>query len=350
MASDNDVLSYEILAQRAQRLLSERPVVVLGTGATIPHGLPSMSDLADLLLAAVEGNPPGWGEFSQRLEEIKDLEVALHEVPLPDETVDRLVSATWEIVSARDAAFYDRLVQGLEAFPLAELFGHLLRTADPQIQVVTTNYDRVAEYAANSVGAYVSTGLTAGWLQRFVPAAAGNERQPSPGYQGKVSLLKVHGSLDWFSDAMGDIVGVPLASSVPAGARALVVTPGVGKYRKVHSDPFRTVLSAADSALRKATCYLCVGFGFADEHVQPILASRVLRHDVPLMIVTRTLSAAARKLFLSSPPKRFLFLEMAPGGTTAYDPDHPTGTRLDGVSLWKLGDFMRLIAGEKARR
>jgi len=46
-------LTYEELAKRAQHFLSERPAVVRGTGATIPHGLPSMQELANRLLAAI---------------------------------------------------------------------------------------------------------------------------------------------------------------------------------------------------------------------------------------------------------------------------------------------------------
>ena len=45
--SSTDInLTYEDVAKSAQRFLADRPVVVLGTGATIPHGLPSMTQLA----------------------------------------------------------------------------------------------------------------------------------------------------------------------------------------------------------------------------------------------------------------------------------------------------------------
>lgn len=341
--------AYEDLARCAQHFLSERPVLVLGTGVTIPHGLPSMPELADLLLAAIKGNPPGWEEFSVCLDTTKDLEQALHEVALPNETVEILVAATWVIISSKDTEFYEQLLKGPVAFPLAELFKYLLRTADSRIRVVTTNYDRLAEYAGNYVGAYVSTGVTAGWLQRFVPASVNAERPPAPGYEGQVSVLKVHGSLDWFRDATDDIVGVPLARAIPPNTQPLVVTPGVTKYRAVHKDPFRTVMTAADAVLRGASCYVCVGYGFNDEHVQPILVNRVMKSDIPLVLVTKQLTEPTRKAFLRNPPKKFIFLEEADGGTTVYNPEHPGGVRLEGVSVWRLDNFMRMITGEKAR-
>ncbi len=336
-------LTFEELAKRAQRFLADRPVVILGTGATIPYGLPSMSTLADKLLTTVSDRPPGWETFATHLEETKDLEQALQEVALPQETAEVLVRATWEIVSEKDVAFYEQLLNGTPSFPLAELFRYLLRTADAHLQVVTTNYDRVAEYAANRVQAYVSTGITAGWLQRFVPTAVSAERRPAQGFQGMVTLLKVHGSLDWFRDPTQAVVGIPLSRSIPVDMQPLVVTPGVLKYREVHKDPFRTVMSAADEVLRGAACYVCVGYGFNDEHVQPVLVHRVMREDKPLLLITRTLTRQTRAAFLDKPPKRFLFLEEAPGGTKVYTPDHPSGTVVSDISIWKLHDFMQAV-------
>lgn len=347
MTTADSELTYEELAKRAQRFLAERPVVVLGTGATIPHGLPSMPALADGLQATIPNHVEGWDTFAARLAETKDLEQALHDVPLPQETVEVLVRATWEIVSAKDTDFYSELLNGRVAFPLSDLFAYLLRTADAHLRVVTTNYDRVAEYAANAVRAYASTGVTAGWLQRFVATSVDQERAPSLGFEGLVTILKVHGSLDWFRDASGDVISVPLAQMVPDDMTPLVVTPGVSKYREVHKDPFRTVMSAADTVLREATCYVCIGYGFNDEHVQPVLISRVMKDDIPLVVVTKELTMQTRNAFLNKRPKRFLFVEEAPGGTRAYTPNEPSGVVLDGVSVWQLQDFVKMITGEE---
>jgi hypothetical protein len=348
-SSHEPTVTYEDVARCAQRFLSDRPVVVLGTGATIPHGLPSMPGLADLLLSTIKGNPSGWDEFSKRLDETKDLEQALHDVPLPNETVDILVAATWDVVSSKDLEFYELLLKQPMEFPLANLFKYLLRTADSHIRVVTTNYDRLAEYAANHVSAYVSTGVTAGWLQRFVPTSVNAERPPAPGYEGQVTVLKVHGSLDWFRDATGDVVGVPMSLSIPSNTKPMVVTPGVTKYREVHKDPFRTVMTAADTVLRGASCYVCVGYGFNDEHVQPILVNRVMKNDIPLVAVTKTLTSPTRKAFLTNPPKKFLFLEESSGDTLVYNPDYPAGATLKGFSVWELKYFINMITGEKVR-
>lgn len=347
--SNMPTIEYEKVALRAQRFLAERPVVVLGTGATIPHGLPSMRVLAESLLDAIDDNSPGWHEFAKRLDVTKDLERALHEISLRRETIERLVGATWQIVSSKDLAFYQQLIRGGVLFPLAELFRYLLRTAEAHLNVVTTNYDRLAEYAANYAGAYACTGLTPGWLQRFVPVAVTKERPPSPGFEGRVRVLKVHGSLDWFCDSAGDVIAVPFSPTIPLDLQPLIVTPGIFKYREVHKDPFRTVMSAADIVLREASCVVCVGYGFNDEHVQPVLINRVMKDDVPLVIVTKELTKQTRHAFLGNPPKQFLFLEEAQDGTRVYLPEHPGGALLKGASVWQLSGFVNLLAGGEAR-
>lgn len=346
---EDKTVTFERVAKLAQRLMSERPVVVLGTGATIPYGLPSMPSLADAILTFVTVHPEGWSDFAKSLSENKDLEQALHDVALPSETVEILVRATWSIVSEADMAFYQRLLSGNIDFPLSELFAYLLRTADAHLNVVTTNYDRVAEYAANKVKAYAATGITCGWLQRFVATSVANERPPSPGFEGTVAILKVHGSLDWFRDSTGDVIAVPIAHSIPREMKPLVVTPGVSKYREVHKDPFRTVMSAADAVLRTATCYVCIGYGFNDEHVQPILVSRVVKDEVPIVIVTKELTVQARNAFLGRPPKQFLFIEESPRGTRVYTPTDPDGIVLDDIDVWQLQNFMKMVTGEYGR-
>jgi hypothetical protein len=338
-------ISFEDIAKCAQHFLAERPVVVLGSGATVPHGLPTMSELSARLFEAITENPPGWREFSASIKKTNDLEKTMSTISLPEATVELLVAATWKIISSKDLEFYEKLIKEHIEFPLANLFKYLLRTADSRIQVVTTNYDRLAEYAANYIGAYVSTGITTGWLQRFNPASVNAEQTPKLGYEGQVSLFKVHGSLDWFRDVNENIIGVPLAKEVPNNMHPMVVTPGTLKYREVHKDPFRTVMSASDSVLRKASCFVCIGYGFNDEHVQPILINRVKKDGIPIVLITKQLSESTRSSFLQDPPKKFIFFEETKGGTMVYIPEKPEGINLKGASLWKLEDFMKLITG-----
>lgn len=346
MAKQSSKIDLDYVTQFAQSLLKSQPVVVIGSGATIPHGLPSMSAVAEMLVQSLSFSAPSWHEFCKVLDETKDLERSMLEVALPLEIVEQVVDAIWKQVTKSDLIAHQHLISDMNPFPLAELFAYLLRTATSQLSVVTTNYDRIAEYAANHVHAYVSTGFTAGWLQRFEPATVIGERPPAPAYEGHIRVLKVHGSLDWFRDSMGNTVATPLPSDIPEGMRPLIVTPGVSKYREVHKDPFRTVMSASDDVLRKAQSFICIGYGFNDEHVQPILLNKVMKDKTPVVLITRNLTKATKKAFFKSPPSNFLFLEESASGTTVYNREYAEGASLKDVSAWDLQQFIKLIQGQ----
>lgn len=340
-------LTFEDVAQRAQKYVSDKPVLVLGTGATIPYGLPSMADLAGALLKDPALTGKGYSKFRKRLSKTRDLELSLHDVSLSPKAVDNIVNATWNLVSVADLAFHGKLVRGEAALSIESLLRHLLRTSDAKVSVVTPNYDRLAEYAANRVNAHVSTGMTAGPLPRFVPGMVNQERMPHVGYEGQVVLLKVHGSLDWFIGPGGDIIALPFRPKIPDGFRPLVVTPGVSKYREVHKDPFRTIIAGADTVLRTARGFLCVGYGFNDEHIQPILVRRVQRDGIPLLLITKALTDAARQAFLKKTCQEFMLIEEHPDGSCVYCPEAPAGVVLKSISVWRVDDFMKMIAGEK---
>ncbi len=335
------------VASLAQKYLADVPVIVLGAGATIPHGLPTMGQLAAAILAFPDVEPEGWSDLRDALDAHKDLEVALQNVALPPATIDIVVEATWKLVAAKDEAFLDTLNSENPEFPLARLFAHFLRTASRHVAAITTNYDRLVEYAANHVGAHVETGTTTGWLQRFDGRLVAQTSPPQTGYEGRVTLLKVHGSLDWFEDGAGQFVGRPAASKIPRATKPLVVTPGTSKYRAVLKDPFRTALSSSDGLVEQASGFLCIGYGFNDEHVQPKILARTRNQAKPIVVVTRTLSPAVRTAILQAPPPKFLMLEEGETGTIAYYPGQVDGVMLPGHDLWQVGPFLELLTDEE---
>lgn len=342
-------VDYEEIATLAQKYIAKRPVVVLGCGVSIPYGLPSMSGLAEALLDRIEIDDDVWRQFKNILEETKDLEKSLHEVELSQSLLERVVEETWKITAEKDIEVYNRLIGDPTALDISRLFKYLLRTANPLISVVTTNYDRLAEYAANIAEAEVFTGFSSGWIQRFIgDVSKSSYPHRTVGYQGKVQILKVHGSLDWFRTPSQEPIAIPLSENVPQNCQPLIVTPGVSKYREVHKDPFRTVMSQADDVLKNASCYLCMGFGFNDEHVQPNLVNRVYRDNIPIVIVTKNLTNASREAFLNRPPSKFLIIEEDGGGegSIAYYPDKPDGEHLKDLQLWDLPKFLDLLLGK----
>src|ERR1022692_1975538 len=132
-----------------------------------------------------------------------------------------------------DLTVFQNLVQGKVEFALSALLKYLLRTTPLKIQVVTTNYDRIAEYACDVANATFDTGFRGGYLQAFQP---GDDLK----FGGKVvEILKVHGSLDWFIDEHQSVIALPDYVKDPKSYSPLLVTPGTGKYFVTHEEPCR---------------------------------------------------------------------------------------------------------------
>ncbi len=347
-------LGLEDVGKLAQKYVANCPVIVLGTGASIPNGLPSMSQLARELLnrVAVDENEPDarlWDAFKKKLAETEDLEQSLHEIDLSDSLLTAVIAHTWDYINECDIAVHNALLAAQSQLPLTRLLRHILRTAQATACIVTTNYDRLAEYAASVAGAAFFTGFAPGFFSRFTPSnSQGGGVINFPGKQGHVHIWKVHGSVDWFTDRLGEAVSLQGAHAIPDGFTPLIVTPGISKYRKVHQDPFRTVITQADAALEQASGFLCIGYGFNDEHIQPKLLSRHRRGKVPIVAVTKSLTPKAKELLIENSRGEYLALEEADNGTRAYTPDFPDGTVVDGLDAWDLSNFLDMAIGERS--
>lgn len=344
-------ITLERTAEVAQKYVEVCPTIILGSGASIPHGLPSMPDLANELNKRIADKVHGtdrilWKRFEVQLSESKDLEKALHDIDLTPSLLSLLVYETWMIIAERELHVRDKLLANNLILPLTRLFRHLLRTAQASISVVTTNYDRLAEYAANAAEAVYFTGFTSGLTGGFVPDFSFERcSRRCPGSQGHVLLWKVHGSLDWFENSNNEPITVQGTLTIPSSFRPLIVTPGLTKYRETHRDPFRTVIAQADITLGRSKSYLCIGYGFNDEHIQPKLLSRLSKNDAAIVVITKKLTSAGKRFLLQKPCKKFLVLEEAAGGTMVYHPDAIEGEVLAGRSLWSLPDFLNMVIG-----
>lgn len=337
-------MNIDDIAKLAQKYTARQTAVIIGCGASIPYGLPSMSELGKYLIQNISSSQPTWKVFEQELVNTNNLELALQNVALPEDLLHKVVDAVWIMTAKKDLEVYDSLVGGQSVLALTYLFKYLLRTASPVLNVVTTNYDRLIEYAADASNADVFTGFSKGWLQKYIARFNSTQSmRPDSGYEGRVNLLKVHGSLDWFANDLGLPVGLPLRTSIPADYRPLIVTPGVSKYKQTHDEPFRTVITNADRVLEKASSYLCIGYGFNDEHIQPKLVSRVKNDDIPVVVVTRILTPATKGAFLRSPPAKYLLIEQSKHGSQIYCDKSPNRVEVSGEDIWSLGEFNKLL-------
>lgn len=133
--------------------------------------------------------------------------------------------------------------------------------------------------------------------------------------------------------------------TVPRGFTPAIVTPGTEKYRRTHDEPFRSAMHSADDAVARANAFLCIGYGFNDDHLQPLMMERCTRPEVPLVLITKEISSTAHRFLKSGRCSRYVALEESKNGTRMFSHEFPDGLELTDQSYWRLDQFLPLITG-----
>ena len=335
------------IALFAQECVRKFPVIIVGSGASAAYGIPGMPQLKDHLVdvacprTATPEEMDKWSKFQTKLG-TTDLESALDEFLLPETLTSLVVESTWDYLAPFDYDVFEQAISNHDLFPLTRLFKHLFNSTRHDIHVVPPNYDRLAEYAADAADLGHYTGFHYGHIR----SRANNPRPrihigKSP--SRTVNVWKVHGSLDWFKDRNGVVLGLPVSNTRPTGVTPVIVTPGIEKFRLTHDEPFHSIKREADRALQNADAYLCIGYGFNDTHLQTTLVERCRGKDVPLVLLTRTVSSTAKTFLESDKCGEYLAIEKAGSGCRIYSNDHPVGEVIAGEPMWQLGEFLKLV-------
>lgn len=316
-------MNIDDLKRRLQNLFGDGLVVIVGSGLSCAEGLPGMGELAKCLKDAVPGRIAGedeavWAEVASRLDAGVGLEAALHEVAASADLEAAIVQATAEYILAEEAKALAGCLDAGRSLRFARLLPHLCPSNPKRVEVVTTNYDRLIEFAVESAGWGVDTGFVGRLWGRhdpgeseksFVKRVVHHSKTPKLLYRDRVRLYKPHGSLDWFETAHGAV-----CSALPMAAPRLLVTPGAGKYRAGYNQPFDSHREGANAAVDKAAAFLCIGYGFNDDHLQTHLTPR-LNAGVPAVLLTHGLTEVAESVVQASANTIALIHHADPLGT-----------------------------------
>lgn len=297
------------LAKTVQKFLADQPLLVLGSGASAPYGLPTMSDLAEAIASdEVVASFEEAAHLVAKLNEGANLESAINGSVVSGELLNRIRFVIWEKIQASDKHHLIDAI-GAQPTPLEIALGKILQTAARKACIVTTNYDRLAEVAIDKVGATCVDGFYGHILREFSSSFSFTRATTARRREMVVNLWKVHGSIDWFRCSDGTVLSVPSCDEVPTGCEPLIVPPSKSKYAETSQDPYRGIISQADAAFGAAGSYLCVGYGFGDEHIHPYL-EREAEQGKPIVILARTLTDACRSWLEKARLGRFVALEM----------------------------------------
>jgi hypothetical protein len=142
--TENDVKTF------LQRHLQRGIVTIVGSGLSCAEGLPSMGELSDHLAASdpttrgIPINPDDWQTITDAIR-AKGIEAALHELAVNEVVADFIRFETATLIAQRESIVVQEVFDGKRKLKLVRLFPHLPQ--DGRIQIVTTNYDRLIEFA-----------------------------------------------------------------------------------------------------------------------------------------------------------------------------------------------------------
>lgn len=338
-------MEINALLKQLQDWTNRVPLVILGSGASVPFRLPSMWTLGEHLKNNITFHDK---EDQEQFEKFKisfdangDLEATLSGLQLRQSVLDQIVFKTWELVNKSDLEAYDKFIDGSFEFPLSKLTEYLLSTASKKLSIITTNYDRLAEYAASFSKAIVCTGYSQNYIGHFSNAIHQNPLTTLRGFSGQVNIWKVHGSLDWFKTSGEENIQFPLRQTIPYNYKPSIVTPGLSKYFETHNEPYRTIFAQADNEIDSANGFLCIGYGFNDIHVQPKLIERI--KSKPIIVITKELTPKTKQSILNGNCKQYILMEEINSTDTKIYSSSFGEHIIPNVNYWTLSEFLKLI-------
>lgn len=333
------------LYRRIQKYTERIPAFILGSGASIPYGLPSMESLAGNICDQLDAKYKGqkvWDEIYDKFTSGMSIEDVIN-YGCTEDIINDIIKCTWEYINNADNLFFNKLFplrnnsEKGDLFPLSVLFKHFINSTPSTLHVITTNYDNIAEYACDLCKSNAINGFSGAYIKEFNVRAFDNVANIR-----NVYIYKVHGSINWYIDKKDQILSLNHTDTIPKDFLPLIVTPGSMKYEKVLTTSIlRNIQNFADEIIKSASCFICIGYGFNDRHVHPILTEYVSDQNIPIIILSKKLTENA-KLFLSTCHK-YIALEQSsvPEKTNVFW-DNEADMSIDG-NLWSLDEFISVL-------
>ncbi|MFC5423757.1 SIR2 family protein [Bosea eneae] len=339
-------LDYDAFLTELQRQFGDGLVTIVGSGLSCAEGLPGMGALATHLSAEIPKLVSGadaalWDELAAEITAV-GLEAALLKKPPSSTLESAIVGSSASFIAAAERRVVADVFTGKRTLRFTRLLKHLLKPSTG-IPVVTTNYDRLVEIAAEEAGLGADTLFVGGF------AGALNETESSMSfcrevslqgkivrtrYQDRAVILKPHGSLDWYHRA-----GKPVRYAGDLDIPRLIITPGLNKFRNGYESPFDRHRERANGAIDRATRFLIIGYGFNDDHLETHLTPRIASGTSTLLL---TFELSENAIALAREHGNVIAIERAIVGSTEGSRVFWNRTlhEIPDKNLWDLGTFI----------
>ena len=287
-----------------QDFFQEDTVTIVGSGLSSAEGIPGMSKLAIKLqsdipsLVSIKEDKDIWNAIATNLASGVALEKAL-QITKPNEYIEDCIrKVTAEYIGKAESEVLQKIVHKEQTLRFEEYIDRF-NIRNNGITVITTNYDRLIEYACEHRGVRVDTLFVGKYIAHFSPEhskfefisnIAKRAGKQVALFAPKITVLKPHGCLSWHM-----IDGEPYSIPNYPGDDCLIITPGINKYKEGYSVPFDTHRNKANISIDGAQRYIIIGYGFSDDHLETHLVQQ-LNNGMPALILTYSLSGKAQKL------------------------------------------------------
>ncbi|RWC23421.1 MAG: SIR2 family protein [Mesorhizobium sp.] len=329
-----------------QRHFSDGLVTIVGSGLSCAEGLPGMTEIAQHLQAVMlddltPSDAEQWAVLSPLIAD-KGLEAALLEVGPTPSVETAIVARTGQFIANREREIVDEVFARTRTLRFTRLLAHFLKP-ESGAPIITTNYDRLIEIAAEEAGLGVDTmfvGQFAGILNEyesrlsFCREVTLRGKQVQWRYRQRVNVFKPHGSLDWYHRD-----GRPVRYAGDLTLPRLIITPGLNKFRNGYESPFDRHRERANSAIDRASRFLVIGYGFNDDHLETHLTPRI-RSGVPTLLLTRGLSPNAMKLVEACPNVVAIQHAVVGGSQGSSVFVDRAEIQVPDLALWELNSFI----------
>lgn len=340
-------MDVDTIKKIIQDFFQEGTVTIVGSGLSLAEGIPGMRDLAKELQAkipsmlTVADDIDIWNQINNDLMKGIGLEETLHNTKPSTCVEENIRKVTAKYIGDADNRIFMDVVRSGKVLRFSEYLKQF-NIRDRNMTVITTNYDRLIEYACESNDIMVDTLFVGKYLARYRPEQSkyscciGIQQRKGKGttllYAPKITLLKPHGCLSWhlINDMPYSAMNYPMEDS-------LIITPGLNKYREGYSVPFDTHRARANEEIDKAQQYIIIGYGFGDDHLETHLV-RQLRSGKPALILTYELSTNAERLV--SECKNVTAISHV-NSLDSKVTNAEGETILSGINLWDLHEMIK---------
>ena len=348
------IVESDIVFEAAQRCFRQFPTIILGSGASAPYDLPDMKNLRTYLLRKMKTVKrsdkyyDNMKEIRKKLKEDYNLEHALNQVHnISDESLGKISEWTWNCINAQDLASIRTAIGKNIHDDVGSLLLRMFESNNREAHVITTNYDRVVEYICHQKGLDPGTGPLQNHFQ-IIRHKDNSKDAKNWKVSRIVNIHKLHGSLDWFKQSDNEnITCIPASQELPTGLDPLIVTPGITKLQRVHENPFRTIIRRSDEAIEASSAFLCVGFGFNDEHIRPKISQICNDSHIPVIILSKKFTEQAIEFMKNDAGKNYMGIEY--GGKISskiytYNSHGETTVSITRKpNLWSMGGFCEMV-------